>query len=133
MLTTTQLSHLKQSLGGTESQSSPPYFAEYLPAPGWEPEIDMTKHPGLDFYCVVRDGGPQQLVATIWRSRELYLRDGERLRTALQAPPMLTHGFIGSFGMPGKPIWKRVPWYTALLGLAAALGAVQAIGNHFDW
>jgi hypothetical protein len=133
MFTTTQLSQLKQSLGVTESRSSPPYFAEYLPAPGGEAEIDMTKHPGLDFYYVVRDGGPQQRVATVWRSRELYLRDGERLRTALQAPPVLTHGFIGSFAMPGKPIWKRVPWYTALLGLAAALGAVQAIGNHFDW
>src|SRR5256885_2278301 len=42
-------------------------------------------------------------------------------------------GFIGRCGVPRKPIWKRVPWYTLLLGVAAALGAVQAIGNHFDW
>ena len=133
MVMTTKLSQLQQSQASVESRSAPQYFAEYLPPPDGEAEIDMKKHPGLAFYYVVRNGGPQQRVATIWRSRDFYLRDGEQLRTELLAPPVLTHGYVARFDMPDKPIWRRVPWYTILISVVAVFGALQALGNYFDW
>lgn len=133
-ITTTQLSQLQQSLDGIGSQSPfLPYFAEYLPPPSWEAEIDMKKHAGLAFYYVVRNGDSQQRVATVWRSREFYLRDGERLRMALQAPAVLSHGFVARFAMPFKPFWRRMRVHTIVLSVAAFFGALQALGNYFDW
>ena len=140
MDTTTQLSQLQQSLDDIESRSRLSYFAEYLPPPSWEAVIDMEKHAGLAFYCVVRNEDSQQRVATIWRSREFYLSDGERLRTALQAPPVLTHGFVARFAIPFKPIWRRMRGMSVfeiagriVVSMAAFFGALTVIEHSVDW
>lgn len=134
---TTTLSQLQQSLDDIKSRSPLPYFVEYLPPPSWEAVIDMEKHAGLAFYCVVRNEDSQQRVATVWLSREFYLSDGERLRTALQAPPVLTHGFVARFAMPFKPTWWRrmggMSVFEIVVGIAALFGALKAIESSVDW
>lgn len=87
MTTTRDLSRMQKLLEDIEGSSAPPYYAEYLPVSADAADIALTEYPGLSFCYLIQEGEVPLRFATAWRSRDFYEREGERLRTALQAPP----------------------------------------------
>jgi hypothetical protein len=120
-----------------ESSSTPaiPYFAEYSLSVGSElpNSVDITRYPGLLSYSLIRPERGTLRVVTYWSARDHFLRDGERFGKEIHAMTTDVDGFISGLTIHPEPFWKRVPWYTFVLGIAAFFGALQAIGNHYDW
>jgi hypothetical protein len=112
-----------------------PYFAEYVLSAAELPphSISFDKYPGLLLYYFVRPDRSLVWIATYWATREHFLRDGESFQAQIGAAPAVLDGYVDELKIPPEPVWKRVPWYTVVLGIAAFLGALQAIGDHFDW
>lgn len=119
-------------LKDVEGGASPAYYAEYQLAPDQARSISFADYPGLLFYHVVQHEPPGQRLATVWRSRDFYVREGERLRATLQAPQVTVHGYISHSAVPPKPFWKRQSFLTVLLALTSLLGALEALRNHYE-
>jgi hypothetical protein len=126
---------LRKWSGGGSSPPSIPYFAEYslsdtsdLPS-----SVDIKHYPGLLSYVLIRPKQGTLRVVTYWSTRDHFLRDGERFGKEIYATATSVEGFISGFTINPESFWKRMPWYTFVLGIAAFFGALQAIGNHYDW
>jgi hypothetical protein len=112
-----------------------PYFAEYVLGAAELPphSISFDKYPGLLLYYFVRPGRSPVRIATYWATKDHFLCGGESFQAQIGAAPASLDGYVDELTIPPEPLWKRVPWYTVVLGIAAFLGALQAIGSYFDW
>lgn len=108
-----------------------PYFAEFvLAATLTGPYPDSA--PGLRMAHTVTAGEDHRL-ATWWVSRDAYEREAPLFRHTLGLPEASFAGFPHQIHEPKESWWKRLQWKTALLGLVAVLGALEALRHHYDW
>lgn len=129
------VTRIRNTLAGSASPPPIPYFAEYsLNAENSQTIApDMKSYPGLLLYYLIDSKPGEYRVATYWSTKEHFLRDAGSFQRDIGATAEELRGFVHGLTARPESIWTRIPWYTVVLGIAAFLGAVQAIGNYFDW
>src|SRR5262245_39463314 len=129
---------LHRILRGAASASTPAppvYVSQYSCAAGTEPRAaDVARFPGLLVVHEIRpsSSGAIRLVA-YWSTRDHFDRDGKSLANELSAARADSHGFVANPQLPREPFWKRIRLHTALLSVAAVIGAVQVITGTYNW
>jgi len=113
--------------------SAMPYFAVYELA-GAATAPHLEDFAGLELvHRIQTESPPAERLVTYWRSRDHWSAQDEKLRRALAASePVLAGSACDATASP-KPLWRRLHLQTWALGLAALLGALDAIGNHYEW
>lgn len=126
---------VKAKLGRVFPSPSTPYYVEYALSQGSlaKDAIPIDQYPGLLFFYLICPQQESVKLATCWITKEHFLRDGKNLGESLHAETVELEGFIDNFNSRSLPIWRRFRWHTVILGIAAFLGAIEAIGNHYDW
>lgn len=116
---------------GTSTSRSVTYLTEYaLRAAAALPSFKSLE--GVEAWHVCQDpGGGISRLFVYWASRDHFVRDGPALESLLQAK-VASHGYVGDVSTKEVPWWKRIKPTTALLSLAALLGAAEVISNRYE-
>jgi hypothetical protein len=112
-------------------RNSVPYLAVYLVgAPGVPQAKDFE---GLLLAHRVRDEPSAERLVTYWLSRDHWAAQDEKLQRSLAVTATVVEGFACDLATRSKPLWRRLHLQTWVLAFAALLGALDAIGNHYEW
>jgi hypothetical protein len=113
--------------------SAMPYFAVYELA-GAATAPHLEDFAGLELvHRIQTESPPAERLVTYWRSRDHWSAQDEKLRRALAASEPVLSGSACDAAARPKPFWRRLHLQTWVLGFAALLGALDAIGNHYEW
>ena len=122
-----------RSLISLASPPAIPYLAEFPFGATAPPQsTDVKDIDGLKLWHVVVTPGATNWLVTYWLSKDHFLRDGPTLARRL-GTTVGNQGLVGDIGSPPIPWWKRIKPGTAVLSVAAFLGALEVISNRYDW
>jgi hypothetical protein len=128
------LRQIQRSVASASTAAPPIYMAEYSRADGTEfPSMDISKYPGLLFFHEIRSSSGAARLIACWSTRDHFVRDGVRFAAELSAVLVENHGFLANPRFQRGAAWKRIRLHTALITIAAIIGAMQVIGGTYNW
>jgi hypothetical protein len=113
-------------------KNSLPYLAIYEFA-GAAAAPQAKDFEGLLLAHRIRCEPPTERLVTYWLSHDHWAAQDEKLRRFLAAAGTVVEGFAYDLVVRPEPLWRRLHLQTWVLALAALLGALDAIGNHYEW
>ena len=99
-----------------------------------EGSITEGQYPGLlGFHLLYSTGElPERRLYCYWASRDSFLTAKPQLEKALGLKAPSYEGLVTEH-LPRPSLFKRISLNALIIGLAATLGALEVIGNRYDW
>lgn len=123
-----------RSVASASNAAPPNYVAEYSFANGQVlPAINISKYPGLLFLHEIRSSNGAARLIVCWSTKDHFARDSASFAHELGGVLADDHGFVANPTFPDEPLWKRIRLRSALIAIAAVIGAIQVIVQTYNW
>lgn len=118
----------------TATTAAPPiYFSQYSqPSAAVLSALDISVYPGLLFIYELRGSNGSSSLIACWTTKDHFTRDGGRLSADINSTPSDNHGFVANPKFQREPFWRRLRLPTAVVTIAAVIGAIQVIGGTYN-
>jgi hypothetical protein len=126
--------HLARDVAAAAISAPPalPYLALYEHSRTAGVSVQPSDFQGLQLVHRVSSDSGDWLV-TYWSSRDAWTTHSKTFPDVAKTAALAVAGFVYGLKTAKVSGWKRFPVYTWVLAAATLLGALDSIGNHYEW